>query len=174
MDSKLSTLSTCLFTFFLVKACGFFCGQFDLHNIFTRIRQNTGRLQSGSFQLLSTFYPHYPHFNVGFSNPLILAILIFRELCYTKPKNRHGSEVHENTYSRLLWGRPLIQNEFIDQYMPHANGEFVKSIPLSAALRRKRKGSVPFLHCGCLRPHGKGYPARPYLLGKASASPPWL
>ena len=73
---------------------------------------------------MSTFYPHYPHFNVGFES-FDSPILIFRELCYTKPKNNMGVK-YMKIHTAASLGTTLIQNEFIDQYMPHANGEFVK------------------------------------------------
>ena len=64
-------------------------------------------------------------------------------------------------------GVTVVENIFIDQYMPKANGEFVKLyLYLSAA--RLPKGTVSLVHCRCFRPYGGRCEAGLWLTGKNS------
>ena len=60
-----------------------------------------------------------------------------------------------------------VSNTFIDEYMSDANGEFVKIYLYLLRLMNIPKASylLHLLHRGQVRPYGKGYQARPLLLG---------
>ena len=91
---------------------------------------------SKDFLYLSTFYPHFPHFPLyrkfshSHSFPAFPTIPNFNFLCYTPftiqfvcgEKTMKKILLDKNTTMEIT----AVSNYFIDEYMPHASGEYVK------------------------------------------------